>query len=358
MVGISRGSETIVKPKLLVIELWGVGDLAIATPFLRKACEKFEVTLLAKPYAFDLQSRFWPAVKVVAFNAPWTAFDRKYQLMSWPWRVMFGLWSQLRREKFDVALSARWDPRDHLLLRLSGAKERMGFPRTGSQGFLTNPLEAPAPLAHRYEHWRVIARALGMELESQDRIALAANARGKVVLIHTGAGQPVRVWPMDRYQGVVSKLRAEGWRVRVACNPEQREWWHGAGEKEVATPRSISELLHLLEDAGVFIGNDSGPGHLAAFCGLPTLTLFGPQVPEWFVPLHPASEWIEGKPCPYKPCSDYCMFAAAHCLGDVQESEAWPRVADFVRRHLGKKEDAALGGESVAISSSANSCNL
>jgi hypothetical protein len=67
----------------------------------------------------------------------------------------------------------------------------------------------------------------------------------------------------------------------------------------------------LIDRAGAFIGNDSGPGHLAAFCGVPTFTLFGPQLPEWFAPLHPGSEWLEGKACPYKPCSDYCRYADA-----------------------------------------------
>jgi hypothetical protein len=53
-----------VKPKLLVIELWGLGDLLIATPFLEAASQRYQVTLLAKPYAVDLQQRLWPEVKV------------------------------------------------------------------------------------------------------------------------------------------------------------------------------------------------------------------------------------------------------------------------------------------------------
>jgi len=47
---------------------------------------------------------------------------------------------------------------------------------------------------------------------------------------------------------------------------------------------------------------------------VPTFTIFGPQLPSCFTPLHPQAEWIEGKPCPYKPCYDYCQFAAPHCL--------------------------------------------
>lgn len=42
------------KPKLLIVELWGLGDLVIATPFLRAVSEQFDVTLLAKPFALDL----------------------------------------------------------------------------------------------------------------------------------------------------------------------------------------------------------------------------------------------------------------------------------------------------------------
>ena len=41
------------KPKLLIVELWGLGDLVIATPFLRAVAERFDVTLLAKPFALD-----------------------------------------------------------------------------------------------------------------------------------------------------------------------------------------------------------------------------------------------------------------------------------------------------------------
>ena len=98
------------KPKLLVVELWGLGDLVIATPFLQAASQRYEVTLLAKPYAVDLQQRFWPDVRVVPFVAPWTAFKHKYRLLAWPWGEMFRLLNALARERFDFGLSARRGP--------------------------------------------------------------------------------------------------------------------------------------------------------------------------------------------------------------------------------------------------------
>ncbi|MDB6023338.1 MAG: hypothetical protein JWQ04_3195 [Pedosphaera sp.] len=322
------------KPKLLIIQLWAVGDLAIATPFLRKACEQFDITLLAKAFALDFQPRFWPAIKVIPFNAPWTAFNHKYRLLHWPWRPMFSVWRSLHRERFDVALSARWDPRDHFLLNLSGAKARLGFPRLGSRIFLTHPLASPDPKAHQYEHWRIIAEALNLDLEPRDKLRFPARPAGRAVLVHTGAAQPVRVWPLDRYRRLVEKLRGCGYTVKVVCNPDQQAWWKNAGETQVTAPETIAALLRLMDDAGVLVGNDSGPGHLAAFCGIPSFTFFGDQVPEWFVPLHPAAELMEGKACPYKPCSDYCRFPVPHCLWNISEAEAWPRLEQFVKRHL------------------------
>lgn len=324
------------KPKLLIIELWGLGDLIIATPFLRAATEHFEVTLLAKPFALDLQSRLWPGVKVVPFTAPWTAFKLwdKYQLWRWPWLEILRLFRRLSAERFDYGLSARWDPRDHLLLQFIGVKNRIGFPRMWSQVFLTRPIARPNPELHRYESWRAVAGALNLQLPSGGNIAQPAVHGRETILIHTGAGQSIRVWPLERYQRLAERLRREKIKTQIACDPNQRAWWLRAGEAKVATPSTVTELLALIDQAGAFIGNDSGPGHLAAFCGVPTFTLFGPQLPEWFAPLHPAAEWIEGKACPYMPCSDYCRFPTPHCLWNISDEEVWQRVEKFAKVHL------------------------
>jgi ADP-heptose:LPS heptosyltransferase len=318
---------------LLVVELWGMGDLVIATPFLQAASERYAVTLLAKPFAEDLRRRFWPKVRVRRFVAPWTAFRHKYQLWRWPWLEMFRL-RNLGRERFDIGLSARWDPRDHLLLALLRARRRLGFPRMRSQLFLSESLTRPPAASHRYESWRVLAGALDFELPPREKLPTPLRLQQREVLVHTGAGQPVRVWPLERYRGLVDRLRREGRDVQVACDPDQRDWWVQAGERGLSTPRTVSELLQLMDRAGVFIGNDSGPCHLAAFAGVPTFTLFGPQVPDWFVPMHPAAEWLEGKPCPYKPCSDYCRFPVAYCMVNQEEEDVWRRVKAFVNRTL------------------------
>ncbi len=215
------GKEGFMKPRLLAMELWGLGDLAIATPFLQAAVEKYEVTLLARPFAQELRPHFWPEVEVLPFTAPWTAFHGKYQLWRWPWREIFRLRRQLRSRQFDFAVSARWDPRDHLALKWSGARERLGFPRLKSSRYLTQALNRPSPLAHRYESWRVAGEALGLNLPPRTTVFASSKRRPPVVLVHSGARLPLRVWPLENFREIIRRLRDQKFTVQIACDPDQ-----------------------------------------------------------------------------------------------------------------------------------------
>jgi ADP-heptose:LPS heptosyltransferase len=73
---------------------------------------------------------------------------------------------------------------------------------------------------------------------------------------------------------------------------EQEKWSAGNRQqlKSCAALRDCTTYLDLLDEiqtAGCFIGNDSGPAHLAGIIGLPTLALFGPTNPTQWRPLGP-----------------------------------------------------------------------
>ena len=323
------------KPKLLIVELWGLGDLAIATPFIRAAAEKYSVTLLAKPFAGEMAARLWPTVEVMPFTAPWTAFRfrAKYGFWRWPWPEIVKLRGELRAKHFDFGVSGRWDPRDHILLQMIGVRERLGFPRLGSQRHLTRTLERPDPLAHRSEYWRTAGRPLGLALPAREEIVPPARTPSPLAFIHSGARLPARVWPLENFQRLAERLRNKNIPVQIACDPDQLGWWQKQGEA-VACPRNVAELFTLVDRAGVFIGNCSGPGHIAAICGVPTFTVYGPSLHEWWAPMHPAAEIFEGRACPYKPCADYCRYETPFCVWNISADEIWPRVEKFAAKHL------------------------
>ncbi len=310
------------RPAMLVLELWGLGDLALAVPFLQEASRHGRVVLVAKPQWAPLLKPFCPEVELVPITAPWTAFTGKYQLAAWPWRELRLLVRKLRAQRFDVGASARPDPRDHLLLLLSGARRRLGYPRAGSGPLLQTRLTAGRSL-HRAEAWRRLAAALDWNLPAPAGQRLRPAAPDAPIVVHSGAGRPTRIWPLDRFAEVIGRLRSAGHTVRVLCDPGQVDAWARLGESAALAPSDTGALVDALAGAAQFIGNDSGPGHVAALCGVPTFTIFGPQLPSLFVPAHPQAAWIEGRPCSYKPCFDACRFTTPRCIQEITVDEVW-----------------------------------
>ena len=89
-------------------------------------------------------------------------------------------------------------------------------------------------------------------------------------------------------------------------------------------------MIATLATADRFIGNDSGPGHVAALLGVPTFTVFGAQLAANFLPVHPQAGWIEGAACPHKPCHDYCRFSEPLCITRLGVDDVWARLAPWL----------------------------
>lgn len=320
------------KPKLLVVQLWGLGDLAITTPFLSVASKRYNITLIAKPHAMAMQKKFWPDLNIVLFNAPWTKFYGKYNILRWQWWEIGHLISNLRKQKFDYAISGRLDPRDHFLIWLIGAKKRIGFPHLGSSLFLTTNLHQKHTLQHCYDNWLQLGEAVDVSLPLMQELTFLSHANKKQVLIHTGAAQPTRVYPLEHYQKIACRLSEKNIPVQIVCDPNQIEFWQNYPLWRVIVPTDLDSFLELLSNSCLFIGNDSGPGHLAAISGIPTFTIFGPQHHYWFRPIHPFSDYVVGRDCPYKPCSDYCRFDKPKCIQEIDLEYVWHRIEQYVKK--------------------------
>jgi ADP-heptose:LPS heptosyltransferase len=64
----------------------------------------------------------------------------------------------------------------------------------------------------------------------------------------------------------------------------------------VQRPTTSVELLNHLSDAATFVGNDSGPGHLAGIVGIRTISLFASSDPSRWRPLGPDVHVLTGVP--------------------------------------------------------------
>ena len=126
-----------------------------------------------------------------------------------------------------------------------------------------------------------------------------------LTVIHPGSGSPHKCWPPESYLELARRLnsaRGEGPRPRVIIGEVELEQWPAAridafnAVADLRRPNSLTELLDACAGAARFIGNDSGPGHLAAIIGIPTLSLFGPTDPARWRPLGPTVTVLRRNP--------------------------------------------------------------
>lgn len=124
----------------------------------------------------------------------------------------------------------------------------------------------------------------------------------RLVLIHPGSGSAAKCWALDAFVAVARALRGAGRGVEFVLGPAERERWSRetcdalAGEFACAWIEDASALTARLSRTAVLLGNDSGPSHLAALLGVPTVTLFGPTDARVWRPLGPRAQVLVGDP--------------------------------------------------------------
>ena len=133
-----------------------------------------------------------------------------------------------------------------------------------------------------------------------------------------------KVWPHERYAALARLLveRTGGTAVIVGRN-EEREGTAalaesiGTGARNLAGELSLERLFGVLRGARITIGNDSGPVHVSAALGVPTIAVFGPTSVEWTAPRGPrvriVREDISCAPCFKRECP----FGSPRCLARI-----------------------------------------
>jgi ADP-heptose:LPS heptosyltransferase len=122
------------------------------------------------------------------------------------------------------------------------------------------------------------------------------------VIVHPGSGSPAKNWPADRYLELIARLRAGGETVRVLMGEVEDERWpkdliaRFADAATIVRPPNYVDLMNELLACRAFVGNDSGPGHLAGILGVATITLFGATDPARWKPLGPRVSALHADP--------------------------------------------------------------
>jgi len=110
-----------------------------------------------------------------------------------------------------------------------------------------------------------------------------AASAGAYAVFHPFASAPEKTWPAGRFLAVAKHLSEEGLEPKFVAGPSD-----DAGEFRrhylVYQNSSLGAVKNLIAGAQLFIGNDSGPAHMAAAFGIPSVVLFGPSDPVTWAP--------------------------------------------------------------------------
>lgn len=312
--------------RVLVLRFRSIGDVLLTTPMLRalgRHAPEAHVVYIVDPGLEPLVARH-PVV-----GETWTlsphALDR------------LRLARRIRRAHFDWVIDAHGGPTAAALTRASGARVRVGPGESGRRFAYTHRRPPAAGPRHSFRSHLALLETLGLPVDEAPRLDLVVSAAARRLAARRISAHPAAArslvdrgllamehWTRDAERRVLSADPEidEGPRDALALHPFARwrfkcwrrfpdlarwwkattggpVWWIGAAaEREaldtlaaeadgglVLAGLPLDQLAAVLERARAFVGNDSGPMHLAATVGTPTVGLFGPTHPEEWGPL-------------------------------------------------------------------------
>jgi hypothetical protein len=271
---------------------------------------------------------------------------------------------EAQRGRFDLAVLPRWDTdagfnarawalgagaalagHDPALVPGAGPRERE------ESTLLTIRAADDRVAAHDTSHSASLAAALGIPVFGPEGVGLRQFGAARVapgprplVVMHAGSNEPRRRWPAERWHEVAAALLAEGAEVVIVGGPEDVETndrimagLHGP-ISSTAGKLPLGELPALLARASAFVGNDSGPAHLACSVGTPVVTVVHPapgsdpahrssleRFGPWGVP-HRIVQPAHSVP----PCSGTCGASEAHCIAAIPSGDVIAAVRELL----------------------------
>jgi ADP-heptose:LPS heptosyltransferase len=152
--------------------------------------------------------------------------------------------------------------RDRHQVEVALAYAHLAGARPGPAEF---PLVVPEEIDVGLAHWRA-----------------AHRVPERYVVVHAGHGGSSPAWPIGHFLRLAALLEAEGGSVVFSLGPADRAVWEALDRAELPIrrlPRLTAELpvlAALIRRAAVLVGNTSGPIHLGAALGTPTLAFHPP----------------------------------------------------------------------------------
>jgi heptosyltransferase II len=321
------------QPKnILVLRFWGVGETILTLPMLKalkEATPGSKITVLCTPRNYD-----------VFFAQPFIGECRKV----WTFSVIPLILTNLG--KYDLVIDTEPHFAVSAILAFFMGKRSIGFDY-GQRAKLYDANVHYNDTQHVVYTFCDLLSPLGISARPKEPVRLrygedarkAADLRfeadnirprtGKPILgVHAFCGPtaPWRAWPRERFVQLIDRITARydctviltGTGAEAVGNAQIISMLKRKNEVYSFPDLSSATLFYLISQYDLMISNDTGPMHIAAAQGVPTIGLFGPNTPERFGPFpaekntaiyhqtpnHPVINVHRNE---FKPCDGACM---------------------------------------------------
>jgi heptosyltransferase-1 len=221
---------------------------------------------------------------------------RKSPFSAQTWEQIAAGLSELRAQRYEVAVDFQGAVRSALLAGWSGAPTVYGFaqPRENVASMFYSR-QVIARGSHIVEQNLSLAEAVTsrslelskIEFPRDDAIEKQYEVRlqesGDFALVNPGAGWGAKRWPAERYGEVARRLAEDGLKSLINFGPGEEPLMKAVESASAGAAKgfacSLTELIALTRHARIFIGGDTGPMHLASALGVPVVAIFGPTNP-------------------------------------------------------------------------------
>jgi ADP-heptose:LPS heptosyltransferase len=268
--------------RVAVIRLRSLGDCVLTTPAL-------EILKRARP---DLR------IAVVVEDRFRAVFERNPDI-----ETLFGpSWRELREWTPEFCLNLHGGNASAGLTALSGAPQRAGFAHYRWQRLYNVQIPRAQEIlgeertVHTAEHLASAMFHLGVPRVEIPRAKLFAAASPKVrayAVVHPTASQPDKTWHAAGFLRAARFLH-ESLDLDPVFIAGPGEDLSAFREYRTVVGAPLGEIKSLLNGAAMFLGNDSGPAHMAAAFGLPVVAIFGASDPAIWHPWRTASVVVQG----------------------------------------------------------------
>jgi predicted lipopolysaccharide heptosyltransferase III len=350
-------------PRVLVVKLDHVGDVILATPAiaaLREARPSDPIDVLISPGSSVALEGNPRIARILHYDSPrYRRSGGRARGEPSPLQVI----RDVARGRYTTIVELRGDWCTLLLPFLAGARRRVdrGSVRLGDwiARRVTGVRRACPPLHEVETNLEVVGPPLGCRAPERPALEIFPRDSAResvvrkletagvdfdapIVCVHPGAAWRPRAWRPERFAAVADWIQ-EHYHAQVLFVGSSEERDIEAAVRATAKGRRAfwlageltwQELAVLLERARLLIGNDSGPAHVAAALGIPSVVLFGPQEPGRFRPWSERSIVLHHRVhcCPCRQV--VCVHPENPCVNLIELEE----VKTHVRRILGPPE--------------------